>query len=337
MKAGVEQERKVSVIIPAYNCEKYVQKSIHSILSQSYRNLEILIADDASTDSTRALIDSIADQRITICHNDNNQGYLKTVNKLLLLSTGDYVTFQDADDWSDPERIELQVNYLVEKGIEICGTGTSLTTFDGRVTGKNIFSGNTESISRNAFLGLTTVCYASLLFTREVLNYAGIYRPFFRYGAEDVDWFYRIIEKYDCGNIEKPLYYYRFSGTSITDSINILMQIASLRLARDLAEERLSGKPDTLQRLDEASAERILEQHLELLNREPFSEELYKLNQLLRKRAYRECLTVCNRLLKKEGPWTPKLAVLGSCFLKLILGVDKYRLLRLRLSATSGD
>ena len=328
--------KKVSVVIPAYNCEQFVQKSIDSILNQTYRNLEILIADDASTDHTRAIIETISDPRIALHHNEVNQGYLKTANKLLQLSSGDYITFQDADDWSDMNRIRDQVSYLEHRHLKICGTAVFQVSASGRVTSRKDYPVNSKTIARNSTLGMSTVCFASLLFTREILESIGFYRTFFTYGAEDVDWFYRIIERYDCENMREPLYYYRFSESSITNSVGILKQIASLRLVRDLVLERLSGQPDMLERGNLAGVQSAWNSHYERLLTQPFSEEVFKFNQLLRKHAYAECFGIIMHLSGKEGPWANKLGILCGCCFKLVLGIDNYRLLRYRLATMLG-
>ena len=327
------EEKKVSVVIPAYNCERFVRKSIDSILNQTYRNLEVLIADDASTDHTRVIIENIFDPRIVLHHNKVNQGYLKTANKLLQLSSGDYITFQDADDWSDLNRIRNQVSHLEHRHLMICGTAIFQVSASGRVASRKVYPVNSRTIARNSTFGMSTVCFASLFFKREILESIGFYRTFFIYGAEDVDWFYRIIERYDCENMRQPLYYYRFSGSSITNSMNILKQIASLRLARDLALERLSGQPDMLERGDHAGVQSAWNSHYERLLTQPFSEEVFKFNQLLRKHAYAECFGIIKHLSRKEGPWTNKLSILCGCCFKMLLGIDNYRLLRYRLAA----
>jgi glycosyltransferase involved in cell wall biosynthesis len=328
---GQLQEKKVSIVMPAYNCEKFVRVAIESILNQTYTNLELLIADDASTDSTRQIIDSISDPRISLHHNDKNLGYLATVNKLLQVCTGEVITFQDADDWSDASRISVQVMYLADNKMQICGTGAYQTSMSGDVKGMTLFPENSAKIARNISLGMSVACYASLLFSREVLETIGGYRPFFTFGAEDVDWLYRIIEKYECGNVASPLYYYRFSGASITDSVNILRQVASLRFARDMARDRAAGHLDVLQRGDLDGARRAMGAHYEQLLRQPFAEEVFKFNQLIRKRAYAQAFVIIRRLLAKQGSMLQKLAVIGVCGLKLLVGIDNYRLLRHRL------
>ncbi|MBL7917984.1 MAG: glycosyltransferase family 2 protein, partial [Bacteroidia bacterium] len=70
-------EQLISILMPAYNCEKFVKQAIESVLDQSYSNFELLIADDCSTDQTKKVIDSYSDQRIKKFHNQVNLGYLK--------------------------------------------------------------------------------------------------------------------------------------------------------------------------------------------------------------------------------------------------------------------
>lgn len=326
------EKEKVSVVIPAYNCERFVRKSVESILGQTYKNVEVLVADDASTDLTRSIIDSFKDRRLSLHHNSCNLGYLQTVNKLLERSTGDYITFQDADDWSDANRIFRQVSHLKNNGIEICGTGIYQTSDAGSITGEKLYPTDSKTLHRNMYTGMSTVCYASLLFTRKVLDTTGSYRPFFKFGAEDVDWLYRVTDNFKCENINEALYYYRFSDSSITNSVNILRQVASLRFARKLALARKGGQQDLLQQRKFAEAEQAFEFEYETLTNQIFSEDVFKFNQLLRRRSYAGCFRVAWRLLGKSQHWPEKARVILGFILKLLFGMDNYRLLKHRLS-----
>src|ERR1700752_3454291 len=119
----------VSVIMPAYNCEKYVKKAIDSILNQTYSNFELLIADDCSKDSTKNIIDSYTDNRIKRFHNETNMGYLQASNKLFKECEGDFITFQDADDYSAPNRLELLISFL-EKNSSYSCVGSNVIKVD---------------------------------------------------------------------------------------------------------------------------------------------------------------------------------------------------------------
>ncbi len=103
----MKQEKKVSVIVPAYNVEKYIDYSIGSLTSQSYNNIEIIAIDDGSTDKTFELLEKLAqsDGRIKAVH-QNNSGVSSARNHGISLATGEYIFFLDADDIAEPFAIE---------------------------------------------------------------------------------------------------------------------------------------------------------------------------------------------------------------------------------------
>ncbi|MBQ3652809.1 MAG: glycosyltransferase family 2 protein [Synergistaceae bacterium] len=110
----------ISVIVPAYNVEKYLARCLNSILAQTYTNLEILIIDDGSTDSTGTISDQYAlrDPRIRVIHQEN-QGLAEVRNVGLREARGEYIQFVDSDDWIDPETIETCYKYLHEYDADI--------------------------------------------------------------------------------------------------------------------------------------------------------------------------------------------------------------------------
>ena len=111
----------VSVIIPCFNVEKYVEKAIISILNQTYKNLEIWIIDDGSTDDTLQKIKSFEDQKIKVIAVKENTQKIGGVNEVLKKVQGDYIAFQDADDWSEPDRIEKQIKeFFKDKQFHSC-------------------------------------------------------------------------------------------------------------------------------------------------------------------------------------------------------------------------
>ena len=93
---------KVSVIIPAYNCEEYIEQAILSCLCQDYENIEIVVVNDGSTDSTFEKIIPFADKGNVIVINQSNQGVSAARNVGIENASGDYVTFLDADDALSP-------------------------------------------------------------------------------------------------------------------------------------------------------------------------------------------------------------------------------------------
>lgn len=110
----IENEPKVTIIIPAYNAEDIIHTAIDSMLMQTWRNIEIIVADDYSSDNTGAVIAEYTkkDSRVRYVRTGKNGGAYVARNHALQLATGDYITINDADDWSHPEKIETQVKHL---------------------------------------------------------------------------------------------------------------------------------------------------------------------------------------------------------------------------------
>lgn len=122
----MKEQPLVSVLIPAYNAELYIERAVRSIMNQTYNNLEINIIDDGSVDGTKEIIErlKLIDGRINfICR--ENRGLSRTLNELLRISKGKYCARMDADDYSFPQRIEKQVEYM-EKHPEVAVLGTAI-------------------------------------------------------------------------------------------------------------------------------------------------------------------------------------------------------------------
>jgi len=99
--------------MPVYNGERHIREAIESILNQTYRNIEFIIVDDGSTDNSAAIILSYKDTRIKYYKNKQNLRIVKTLNRAIECSSGDFVARMDADDIARPARIEKQVSYLI--------------------------------------------------------------------------------------------------------------------------------------------------------------------------------------------------------------------------------
>lgn len=106
--------KKVSIVMPAYNCERFIGKTIESILQQTYSNFELLIIDDGSTDGTKAVIDSYRDDRIRYFFQQNHGGPSKARNKGIEGALGDYIFIFDSDDLMRPEKLAKSVAALEE-------------------------------------------------------------------------------------------------------------------------------------------------------------------------------------------------------------------------------
>lgn len=105
--------KKVSIIIPVYNVEKYIGECLDSIVKQTYRNLEIILVDDGSPDNSGSVCDKYADkdERVRVIHK-KNAGVSEARNSGLEIATGDYIAFADPDDWLEKDMIEKMVRAL---------------------------------------------------------------------------------------------------------------------------------------------------------------------------------------------------------------------------------
>ena len=104
----------VSVIMPSYNSSKYIEASIKSVLGQTYKNIELIIVDDCSSDNTVEIIKSFSDTRIRLFINETNQGAALSRNKALREAKGNYIAFLDSDDVWDLTKLESQIQYMKE-------------------------------------------------------------------------------------------------------------------------------------------------------------------------------------------------------------------------------
>lgn len=112
----------VSVLMPAYNSELYIAQAIDSILNQTYRNIELIIFDDGSSDGTRAVIEQYQDPRIVKILSDQNYGVVRARNEMIDRARGQYIALMDADDIADPTRIEKQLRSIEQGDCDICGS-----------------------------------------------------------------------------------------------------------------------------------------------------------------------------------------------------------------------
>ena len=157
------EKEKVSIIVPMYNAEKFIGKTIESVLAQTYQNWEMLIMNDVSTDNSLAIVNMYAkkDERIKIVNTEKNVGVVKGRNFLIDLASGKYIAFLDADDYWHNEKLEKQIKFMKEKNASIsCTEYTRVKENEEKINDVII----KEEISyndmlKNNYLGCLTVIY----------------------------------------------------------------------------------------------------------------------------------------------------------------------------------
>ena len=113
---------KVSVIIPSYNSSSYIMDAVASALAQTYENLEVIVADDASTDNTCDVINTIKDPRVRLVVRAENGGAAAARNTAISVATGRYIAFLDSDDYWMPDKLSIQIGKMREAAISFSYT-----------------------------------------------------------------------------------------------------------------------------------------------------------------------------------------------------------------------
>jgi teichuronic acid biosynthesis glycosyltransferase TuaG len=147
----------VSIITPVFNSEKYIGETIKSVLSQTYKNWEMLIVDDCSKDNTAVIINKFIDPRIKYFKLENNSGAAVARNKALEMSRGKYIAFLDADDMWKPYKLEKQLNFMVENKIGFSFTGYEILRENENKVIKVPLLLNYSQFMKNTIIGTLTV------------------------------------------------------------------------------------------------------------------------------------------------------------------------------------
>lgn len=155
---------KISVIVPVYNVEEFLVKCVESITNQTYRDLEIILVDDGSTDNCPMLCDTLAksDERIRVVHKPNG-GLSSARNAGLDIMTGDYVAFVDSDDFIHPQMYEVLLNILAYNDADIAGCQYSFVGIEENVDYEKItepFDIDEIIICKEALADLTKYCHS---------------------------------------------------------------------------------------------------------------------------------------------------------------------------------
>lgn len=229
--------------MPVYNAEKYLSKAVNSILNQTFEDFELLICDDASTDASYKICESFKDKRITLYKNEYNKGYLKTSNFLVSKTKGEYITFQDADDISHLQRIDILVKFLIENNKDFVGSNVSYIDLNDKILRNSNYPCNMDE--NYLIENQMPFCGSSILFRRSVLDCIGLYDTSFdRMGAEDFDWIYRVSTKFEVLNVDDILYMYRMNpqGVSKISSEKSPVNIFCENIAKKLYIQRLTDE-----------------------------------------------------------------------------------------------
>lgn len=183
----------VSVVMPAFNAEKHIKTAIQSILSQTFANLELIIIDDGSNDSTGDIIAKFAqkDKRIIVLRNKINIGICKSLNKGIKQARGKYLARMDSDDWSFPDRLYKQFAFMKKhpKAV-VCGGAIEVCDGSLKVMNQRRYPVSDKKI-REKMLRINPFAHPAVIFKKDaVLKVGGYNEKLFT--VEDYDLYFRL-------------------------------------------------------------------------------------------------------------------------------------------------
>ncbi len=238
--AMCERDNLVSVLMPVLNGEQYLREAVDSIMSQTYREIELVVVDDGSSDRTPEILASIDDGRLVVVRNEANIGIAESLNVALRHASGEWIARMDADDRSLPERLERQLRYMqVHPEAELVSTWARLIDGEGAEIGVHEAPQRPEEIARQ-MLGHNCIVHGSVFAHASTMRAAGGYRPL--PCAEDYDLWMRLLDGGECiGAIPEPLYELRCHAVSETRTRADEFRICASLILTATAHRRETG------------------------------------------------------------------------------------------------
>lgn len=232
---------QVSVLMTVYNTERYVHSAIESILNQSFKDFELVIVDDKSSDHSREIIESFRDKRIRVIWNSVKWGVAYARNLGLEAARGDYAAVLDSDDVAHPDRLRIQSEFL-DQNPEVClvGSAFELINEHGQVTGvqrvpTDALTVRWKLLFGNVF-GHSTVIYR----LKEARAVGGYARNLFN--AEDFDLWVRLAGRGSICNMDNPVVQYRVHNQNLTNTLDATARQQSALEIVTRAIQLLTGK-----------------------------------------------------------------------------------------------
>lgn len=206
----------VSIVTPVYNAEKFLSETIKSVQEQTYKNWELLLVDDCSKDNSAKIIKEFKkhDDRIKYIKLEKNSGAAISRNTGIKNAKGRFIAFVDSDDLWEPEKLEIQISYMLEKNLGFTFTSYRYMKENGVKTNKVAkapFKINYNGLLKNTIIGCSTV-----VIDKDIIGEFEM--PLVKRGQDTATWLQILRnEKYAYG-IQKDLVNYRLVGDSLSSN-----------------------------------------------------------------------------------------------------------------------
>jgi len=211
----------VSIIMPVYNISDYIEESVISLLNQTYKDFELIVMDDSSTDDTLKKLKTFKDRRLKVIKSPVNQGVAKCLNQLLQSVQGEYIARADGDDIYFPKRLEYQVKFLDQHPEYVMvGSNAILIDANNKKLGNKIYPRTNQEIKKKFHIP-TPLLHPTVIIRKSAFDKVGSYREYLN-GAEDYDLFFRLSSIGKLYNLQQFLIKRRMhpQGVSLNKPIN---------------------------------------------------------------------------------------------------------------------
>lgn len=202
----------VSIVMPTWNCARFIGESIESVRRQSYRNWELLVVDDCSSDNTEEIVMSFGDSRIRYIRNAVNSGAAVSRNRALKEARGRWIAFLDSDDLWTADKLERQIAFMVNNGYSFSYTNYSEVDEDTRETGVCV-----SGPRRISVCGMFNYCWPGCLTVVYDASVIGVVQIADIKKNNDYAMWLKAIKKADCFLLDENLAGYRKRTGSISN------------------------------------------------------------------------------------------------------------------------
>lgn len=223
---------EISVLMPVKNCELYVAKAIDSILSQTFKDFELIVIDDGSTDRSHAIVQEYvkSDCRIRLLQNKTCIGLPRTLNRAISQAYGKFLARMDADDVSLPTRLQRQLNFLKHNPDHIAvGSNTILIDSEDRITGRSQLPKFDHQLRWYCLL-LNPIAHPTVMLRANMLKVNNLRYEESYFTSQDWELWSRCLAVGKMANIQKPLLKQRIHASSVSATKRELQILNSIRI-----------------------------------------------------------------------------------------------------------
>ncbi|MBR3133262.1 MAG: glycosyltransferase family 2 protein [Clostridia bacterium] len=205
--------KKVSVVIPVHNSHKHIEECLNSVINQTYKNLEIVVVDDLSTDNTVQIIEGLKDNRIKIIKLEENVGAAVARNIGVDNSSGEYICYIDSDDYWVEDKVEREVKLMEENDYTFVYGGYAYLK-----NGKTKKARVPSSVNYNQLLKNHTIFTSTVMLNMEHLKKEDIYMPNIRRGQDMATWWQVLKPGITAYGITDTIAIYRVGENSLSSN-----------------------------------------------------------------------------------------------------------------------